>query len=162
MTASLTTPLYWMYELAQASLNPARAMADATRLFYQNQPNPLSHTAFGKQMAAAAELFERTTRRYGKPEWPYHGNHRWRHARAGSPPRVWERPFCKLLHFERACARPPRDPASARADRRADVGPLCHAAASGTVRSVPPEHEVYITDWADARMVPLTDGPVRS
>ena len=30
-----TTPLYWMYEFAPASLNPYRAVADATRLFYQ-------------------------------------------------------------------------------------------------------------------------------
>src|SRR3954467_5770312 len=62
-------PAYWLYELSQAALNPSRAFADAARLFYRNPGNPLSYTAFGKTMAAGLELFERSTRRYGKPEW---------------------------------------------------------------------------------------------
>ena len=62
-------PAYWFYEMSQAALNPSRAFADAVRLFYRNPANPLSYTAFGKTMAASLELFERSTRRYGKPEW---------------------------------------------------------------------------------------------
>src|ERR1700737_3577959 len=62
-------PAYWLYEMGPAALNPSRAFADAARLFYKNPANPLSHTAFGKTMAASMELFERSTRRYGKPEW---------------------------------------------------------------------------------------------
>ena len=65
---ALTTPMYWMYELGHASLNPARAVTDATKILFQNPLNPWSHTQFGKSIAAACELFERTTRRYGKPE----------------------------------------------------------------------------------------------
>src|SRR5262245_40850667 len=63
------TPMYWFYELGHAALNPARALADATRLFFKNPANPLAHTAYGKSMAATMELFERSTRRYRKPEW---------------------------------------------------------------------------------------------
>ena len=48
----LTTPLYLMYEMAQASLSPARAMADATKLIYQNPLNPFTNTTFGKSVAA--------------------------------------------------------------------------------------------------------------
>src|SRR5438093_12704379 len=62
-------PGYWVYEMSQAALNPSRGFADAARLFYRNPANPLSYTAFGKTMAAGLELFERSTRRYGKPEW---------------------------------------------------------------------------------------------
>ncbi|MEA2967059.1 MAG: poly(3-hydroxybutyrate) depolymerase, partial [Alphaproteobacteria bacterium] len=62
-------PAYWFYEMSQAALNPSRAFADAARLFYRNPANPLSYTSFGKSMAAGLELFERSTRRYGKPEW---------------------------------------------------------------------------------------------
>src|SRR5580704_5084568 len=40
-------PLYWFYEMSHAALNPARAWADATRLFYKNPVNPLSFTTFG-------------------------------------------------------------------------------------------------------------------
>src|ERR1700709_36915 len=65
----LSSPMYWIYEMSNAALNPARALADATKLFYKNPVNPLSHTTFGKSMAAAAELFERSTRRYAKPDW---------------------------------------------------------------------------------------------
>ena len=59
----LATPMYWFYELGHAALNPSRAFADATRLFFKNPANPLAHTAYGKSVAATMELFERSTRR---------------------------------------------------------------------------------------------------
>src|ERR1700680_3803823 len=68
-TILLSTPLYWFYEMNQAALNPSRAWADATRLFFKNPVNPLSFTTLGKSVAAACEMFERSTRRYGRPEW---------------------------------------------------------------------------------------------
>ena len=44
----LTTPMYWMYEMGQASLNPARAITDATKLLFQNPLNPWARTEVGK------------------------------------------------------------------------------------------------------------------
>jgi poly(3-hydroxybutyrate) depolymerase len=149
--------MYWMYEMGQASLNPLRAMTDATKLLFQNPLNPLSQTEFGKSIAATCELFERTTRRYGKPEWgikdvevsgmrvPVHIHS------------IWERPFCKLLYFERLITRPPRKPQP----RVLIVAPMSGHYATllrGTVEAFLPDHDVYITDWADARMVPLSAG----
>src|SRR6202046_4835758 len=61
-------PMYWFYEMSHAALSPASAWPAATRLFYKNRVNPLSFTTFGKSVAAAAELFERSTRRYSRPE----------------------------------------------------------------------------------------------
>lgn len=58
---------YQFYEWNHAALQPWRALAEATRIFYNNPLNPLSNTPFGRSVAATAELFERTTRRYGKP-----------------------------------------------------------------------------------------------
>jgi len=49
---ALTTPMYWMYEMAQASLNPARAVTDATKILFQNPLNPWAHTELGKSVAA--------------------------------------------------------------------------------------------------------------
>ena len=103
---ALTTPLYWMYEMGQASLNPARAVIDATKILFQNPLNPWSHTQFGKSVAAGCELFERTTRRYGKPEWglndtEVNGVHTPVEVRS-----IWEKPFCRLLHFNRKLTRP--------------------------------------------------------
>ena len=58
---------YQLYEMAHAALAPARAVSDAAHFVFRNPFNPLSATAFGKNIAAGAELFERMTRRYGKP-----------------------------------------------------------------------------------------------
>src|SRR3981081_2574523 len=103
-------PAYWFYEMSQAALNPSRAFAEAARLFYPSPANPLSYTSFGKSMAAGLELFERSTRRYGKPDWNIKstvvgGQHVPVHVAS-----VWERPFCRLLHFERALGNVGRRP----------------------------------------------------
>jgi poly(3-hydroxybutyrate) depolymerase len=154
----LSTPLYWFYEWGQAALNPSRALADATKLYFKNPLNPFSQSEFGKNMAAAAELFERTTRRYSKPEWHIDS------ALVGGERvpvtirSVWERPFCKLLHFERHFDHAPKRPQP----RLLIVAPMSGHYATllrGTVEAFLPNHEVYITDWADARTVPLSEGP---
>jgi poly(3-hydroxybutyrate) depolymerase len=154
---ALTTPLYWMYEMGQASLNPARAVTDATKILFQNPLNPWSHTQFGKSVAAGCELFERTTRRYGKPEWglndtEVNGVHTPVEVRS-----IWEKPFCRLLHFNRKLTRPLSTPQP----RVLIVAPMSGHYATllrGTVEAMLPAHDIYITDWADARMVPLSDG----
>src|SRR5450759_1975329 len=94
----LSSPIYWLYEMGLAALNPSRAVADATRLFFKNPADPLAHTTYGKSMAAAAEVFERSTRRYRRPEW---GIDRVTVGAEHIPVHittVWERPFCRLLH----------------------------------------------------------------
>jgi poly(3-hydroxybutyrate) depolymerase len=154
---ALTTPMYWMYEMAQASLNPARAVTDATKILFQNPLNPWTHTEFGKSVAAGCELFERTTRRYGKPEW---GLNDTEVNGVRSPVEIhsiWEKPFCRLLYFERKLTRPLRKPQP----RVLIVAPMSGHYATllrGTVEAFLPGHEVYITDWSDARMVPLSAG----
>ena len=153
----LATPLYWFYEMSQAALNPSRAWADATRLFFKNPINPLSATTFGKSVAATAELFERSTRRYGRPEWHISST---LVGGARVPVRmstVWERPFCKLTHFERVFEHRPKRPQP----RLLIVAPMSGHHATllrGTVEAFLPNHDVYITEWVDARMVPLSEG----
>ena len=148
-------PLYHFYEMQHAALSPFRAAADAGRLFFQNPVNPFAHTMWGKSMAAGLEMFERATRRYGKPEWGIEettvgGEHVPVH-----PHVVWERPFCQLVHFARVVTKPRRDP------KVLIVAPMSGHYATllrGTVEALIPDHDVYITDWADARMVPLAAG----
>ena len=107
-------------------------------------------------MAAAAELFERSTRRYGKPEF---GIAHTRTAGVNVPVSeevVWERPFCRLIHFAKAL--PPGAPDQ---PKLVIVAPLSGHYATllrGTVAAMLPGHDVYITDWVDARMVPVADG----
>lgn len=153
----LATPMYWLYEMGLASLNPARALADATRLFYKNPANPLTHTTYGKSMAAAAELFERSTRRYGRPEWMIDDTTVGGERVPVSIRTVWERPFCRLLHFERGFSRAPRRPQP----KLLIVAPMSGHYATllrGTVNAFLPNHEVYITDWKNAQSVPLAEG----
>jgi poly(3-hydroxybutyrate) depolymerase len=153
----LSNGLYWLYEMGHAALNPARTFADATRLYFNNPFNPMSHTTYGKSVAAAAELFERSTRRYSRPEWEIQstmvgGEH--------APVRVVtvrERPFCRLLHFERLFCHMPRRPQP----KVLIVAPMSGHYATllrGTVEAFIPNHDVYITDWVDARMVPVAEG----
>src|SRR5438067_9410713 len=154
---ALSNGLYWMYEAGHAALQPARALANVTRLAFKNPFNPLAHTTYGKSMAAAAELFERSTRRYAKPSWGIDsvliGGER-------APIHIataWERPFCRLLHFERMFWHMPRRPQP----KLLIVAPMSGHYATllrGTVEAFLPNHDVYITDWTDARMVPVTDG----
>jgi poly(3-hydroxybutyrate) depolymerase len=135
---------------------PWRAMADATRLTFQNPLNPFADTPFGRSVAATAELFERTTRRYGKPEFGLKETEVDGKKVGVHEEIVWQKPFCSLLHFRRDLPK----------DRAADPKLLIVAPVSGhyatllrgTVESMLPEHEVFITDWADARMVPVSDG----
>lgn len=150
-------PLYHWYEATHAMLSPYRAMADATRLALSNPVNPWTHTPVGRQMAAAAELFERTTRRYGKPVFDLPDTLVGGERVPVTEEIAWQRPFCNLIHFRRAL--PPRH----RPDPKVlIVAPMSGHYATllrGTVEAFLPNHEVYITDWADARMVPLADGP---
>jgi len=152
-----STPMYWLYEMSHSALNPARALADATRLFYKNPINPLSHTTFGKTMAAAAELFERSTRRYGQPEWNIPSTLVGGERVPVTITPVWERPFCRLLHFVRNFERAPTRPQP----KLLIVAPMSGHYATllrGTVEAFLPNHDVYITEWRDARTVPVADG----
>ena len=153
----LSGPMYWFWEMSRASLGPARAVADVTRLYYKNPINPFSRTHFGKSIAAACELFERSTRRYGRPEWEIESTMVGGTRVAVNPATVWERPFCRLVRFERAIEHMPRRPQP----RVLIVAPMSGHHATllrGTVEAFLPNHDVYITDWVDARMVPLTEG----
>src|SRR5881396_894583 len=154
---ALTTPMYWMYELAHASLNPARAVTDATKILFQNPLNPLSHSEFGKSVAAGCELFERATRRYGKPEWGITDTEVSGIRTAVEIRSIWEKPFCRLLYFDRKLTRPLRRPQP----KVLIVAPMSGHYATllrGTVEAFLPNHDVYITDWTDARMVPVSEG----
>ncbi|MBN9673108.1 polyhydroxyalkanoate depolymerase [Roseibium aggregatum] len=148
-------PFYHLYELNHAAMAPVRALADMTRLYFQNPLNPMTHTSFGRQVAAGCEVLERTTRRYGKPEFGL------KETSVGGvrvPVRestVWSRPFCDLIRFERGVTTQRNDP------KILIVAPMSGHYATllrGTVEALLPNADVYITDWIDARMVPVQDG----
>jgi poly(3-hydroxybutyrate) depolymerase len=152
-----STGLYWLYEMGQAALNPSRAFADMARLSLQNPFNPFAVTTLGKSVAAAAEVFERSTRRYAKPDWGIEATMVGGERVPVNIKTVWQRPFCNLLHFEREFTYAPRRPQP----KLLIVAPMSGHYATllrGTVEAFLPNHDVYITDWVDARMVPVTEG----
>ncbi|MDQ0392295.1 polyhydroxyalkanoate depolymerase [Labrys monachus] len=152
----LSAPVYSLYEATHAALGPSRAFSDATRAFFENPGNPFSKTPWAKSVVAACEVFERVTRRYGKPAFGIKDVLVGGERVAVHEEIVWQRPFCNLLHFSRAV----------RGARRPDpklliVAPMSGHYATllrGTVAAFLPNHEVYITDWVDARMVPAAEG----
>jgi poly(3-hydroxybutyrate) depolymerase len=148
--------LYQFYEWNHAAVAPLRAFADAAKMFYQNPLNPIAHTEAGRAFAAMAEVFERSTRVYGKPEFGIHETvvNGLRIPVTDKP--VWQKPFARLLHFEREL------PAKHKADPRfLIVAPMSGHYATllrGTVEALLPYADVYIADWEDARTVPVAAG----
>ena len=147
---------YQLFELNHAMMAPWRAAADAMRLAYSNPLNPLSQTYLGRAAAASLEVFERTTRRYGKPEFGLSETTVDENLVAVRQKIVWRQPFCNLIHFERVLPKSrPADP------KVLIVAPMSGHYATllrGTVEALLPHSDIYITDWTDARMVPLTEG----
>ncbi|MFM2280109.1 MAG: hypothetical protein RLZZ444_2340 [Pseudomonadota bacterium] len=146
---------YQFYELNHAMIAPFRAAAQSMRLATENPFNPFSRTTAGRSFAAGLEVFERATRRYGKPEFGLTVIVDGEKVPVGERV-VWSKPFCDLLHFE-----PPVTAVAARKPKLLIVAPMSGHYATllrGTVDTLLPEADIYITDWKDARMVPLADG----
>lgn len=148
--------LYQFYEFSHAALAPWRAAADTMRLAYKNPLNPWTHTPMGRSIAAGLELFERTTRRYAKPEFGLNTTTLNSGPVDVTEEIVWSKPFCNLVHFRRDL------PAGHRPDPKILlIAPMSGHYATllrGTVETLLPKAEVYITDWVDARMVPMLEG----
>ena len=149
--------LYHLHELAHAAMTPVRTVADGAKLFFSNPFNPLAYTNVGRSTAAAAELIERTTRRYAKPSFGIDRTTVDGRALSVREECVWEQPFCKLIHFRRDLPES-RQRASSRVLVVAPMSGHYATLLRGTVEGLLPFHEVYVTDWADARMVPAEEG----
>jgi poly(3-hydroxybutyrate) depolymerase len=150
-------PAYQIYETMHAALYPVRAFAEAGRRIFQSSANPLAAAPYGMSIVAACELLERSTRRYGKPEWNIDSTVIDSEPVPVQITPVWERPFCRLLHFDKAPQNRPRAPQP----RLLIVAPMSGhypTLLRETVQALLPSHDVYLTEWIDARMVPLSEG----
>ncbi len=146
--------LYALHEMQHSVLAPWTTLAKANLDLLTNPFNPFAHLPATKSMAAGAELFLRLTHRYEKPTFRLDTT-----PIDGVDVAVAERveigkPFCHLLHFVRDTQR--QDP------KVLLVAPLSGHFATllrDTVRALLPNHDVWVTDWIDAKMVPLSEGP---
>ncbi len=149
--------LYFWYEMSRAALKPARMAADSYKHILNNPFNPLSHTPIGKSTAAAFEVFERTTRRYGKPAFGIESVKVGKDKVRIEEEIIWKKAFCQLLHFKKDFGKKRVKEKS----RLLIVAPMSGHYATllrGTVEDLLPYHDVYITDWQDARNVSLYRG----
>lgn len=145
---------YQAHELAYLTFAPFRAISDAARFWARSPFNPLSRTQIGRNIAASAEMFERLTRRYGKPAFLLNRTVAGGQEIAVQEETVWLKPFCRLLRFKRDL------PAGVSQPKLLIVAPMSGHYATllrGTVEAFLPHYDVYITDWSDARMVPAIE-----
>ena len=136
--------LYSLYEAQHMALAPMRLWAEWTRGIFGHPFSPFAHWPLSRRVAASSDLFLRVTERYEKPDWNLDGV---------SIEIAQQKPFCSLVHFRQAAAKK---------HKVLVVAPLSGHHATllrDTVRSLLAEHDVWITDWVDARLVPLTEGP---
>jgi poly(3-hydroxybutyrate) depolymerase len=146
--------IYQLHEMQHAALSPWRRWAEMNAQLFGSPFSLLSYIPASKKVAAACELMLRVTHRYEKPEFGLYETRVGEQTVAVTEEVVHLEPFCRLLHFKRDTTR--EDP------RVLVVAPLSGHYATllrDTVRALLPNHDVYITDWANARVVPLEEGP---
>lgn len=148
--------LYDLHELQRAFLSPMAAFTDTSSKLLSNPYSPFSYTPLSRQLAATYELVHRLGKEYEKPAWGLPVTQINGTDVTVTEHNVVEKPFCNLVHFRREGSE----------DRVPDPRILLVAPLSGhhatllrdTVRALLPRHEIYVTDWLDARMVSLEHG----
>ncbi|MCW5299364.1 polyhydroxyalkanoate depolymerase [Herbaspirillum lusitanum] len=151
--------LYQIHELNRAFLTPLMQWAETSAKLFSDPVSPLAHTPFAQRIAAGYELLYRLGKDYEKPEFQIEST-----EINGKTVDIIEKiaetkPFCRLIHFRKDL-----DSKQLAALKQPTV--LLVAPLSGhhstllrdTVRGLLPNHDVFITDWTDARMVPLDEG----
>ncbi len=153
--------LYSLHEAAYRSATPLRVAAELTRTFWNSPLNIMGQSALGRSAFAAADLTANITRRYFKPAWRIDqvdvGGHDVR-VEMHTP---WATPWVKLRHFQRD--QQGLAAAGAKTDNPAVVivAPLSGHFATllrGTVAGFLKDQDVYVTDWVNARDVPIIEG----
>jgi len=152
--------LYQLHEMNRTLLSPLVQWAEASSKLFTNPVSPFAHTPFAQRIAAGYELMFRLGKEYEKPAFGITSVEVNGHQAAVVEDVVLEKPFCKLLHFR-------KDSRVGAVTKTQQPKVLLVAPLSGhhatllrdTVRELLPDHDVYITDWTDARMVPLEEGP---
>jgi poly(3-hydroxybutyrate) depolymerase len=136
--------LYSLYEAQHTALAPWRLMAELSRGWFGHPFSPFVYLPLARRLAASSDVFLRLTGRYEKPAW---------RIPEAEIEVALDKPFCKLIHFKTG---------QPKSKKVLVVAPLSGHHATllrDTVRSLLAEHDVWVSDWVDARMVPLSAGP---
>ncbi|ODS68833.1 MAG: esterase [Acidovorax sp. SCN 68-22] len=153
--------LYQIYETQRSFMEPFADFALAASKLYSNPHLPFQKSQLAQRVSAGYDLLYRLAKDYEKPEFnittvKVDGVEVAIHERV-----EMRKPFCDLLRFKRFSD----DPATLTRLKTQPVV-LIVAPLSGhyatllrdTVRTMLQGHKVYITDWKNARLVPLSEG----
>jgi len=153
--------LYQIYETQRSLMEPFADFALAASKLYSNPLSPFGQNPFAQRVSASYDLMYRLWKDYEKPQFGIttvnvHGTEVAIHERVEI-----DKPFCELRRFKRFT-----DDAATLTRLKDQPAVLIVAPLSGhyatllrdTVRTMLKDHKVYITDWKNARMVPLEQG----
>ncbi len=153
--------LYQIYETQRSLMEPFADFAQAAAKLYSNPLSPFGQNPFAQRVSAGYDLMYRLGKDYEKPEFALRtvnveGTEVAIHERV-----ELDKPFCELRRFKRFTD----DPATL-TRLKGQPAVLIVAPLSGhyatllrdTVRTMLKDHKVYITDWKNARTVPLSEG----
>jgi len=154
--------LYQLFETQRALLSPFSEFAAASAKLYSHPLSPFAHTPMAQRLSAGLDLMHRLAKDYEKPEFDIKTVEVDGVDVAVQELVALEKPFCRLLRFKRYT-----DDLNVLSQMKDQPTVLVVAPLSGhhstllreTVKQLLKSHKVYITDWTDARMVPLEVGP---
>ncbi len=145
--------LYDAYEVQRSWLAGASTLANIGAGWMQNPANPLAYSHMGPIVSSALDVFAHASAPRGKPDFGLHSTKVEGKTVDVIEEVVLRKPFGQLKHFRREGI-----------DGGAKlliVAPMSGHYATllrGTVERMLPAHDVFITDWRDAKLVPLDDG----
>jgi poly(3-hydroxybutyrate) depolymerase len=153
--------LYQWYETQRAMMSPFSEFASATAKLYSHPLSPFAHAPGAQRMSAGLDLMHRLAKEYEKPAFGITVSMVGDVEIAVQEQVAVTKPFCRLLRFKRFT-----DESSALDRMKGQPSVLVVAPLSGhhstllrdTVKCLLQDHKVFVTDWTDARMVPLSDG----
>jgi poly(3-hydroxybutyrate) depolymerase len=145
--------LYDAYEMQRSLLAGASKLAGMGAGWLNNPSNPWGYSSMGPLVAASLEVFAHASAPRGKPEFGLHSTVIGRKIVPVREEVVLRKPFGQLKHFAREGVEG--------GPSLLIVAPMSGHYATllrGTVERLLPGHDVYITDWRDAKLVPTKDG----
>jgi poly(3-hydroxybutyrate) depolymerase len=145
--------LYDAYEVQRSLLTSASKLAGLGAGWLNNPTNPFGYSSMGPLVAAGLEVFAHASAPRGKPEFGISEVLVGKKVVAVDEDIELRKPFGQLKHFRKVDAEP-GEPLLIVAPMSGHYATLLR----GTVQRMLPKHDVFITDWRDAKLVPLGDG----
>jgi len=145
--------LYDAYEVQRSFLAGASKLAGLGAGWLNNPANPWGYSSMGPLVSASLEVFAHAAAPRGKPEFGITKTKVGRKVVAVDEDIVLRKPFGQLKYFRKVNAESKR-PLLIVAPMSGHYATLLR----GTVERLLPDNDVYITDWRDAKLVPLSDG----